>query len=67
MKPARSLKRIWVGIALAGVLFASALTEQIDPLLQAYGATALGAVVLFLVQAVILREITRNTEPKSSR
>ncbi len=67
MNPARSLKRIWVGIALAGVLFASALTEQIDPILQAYGVTALGAVVLFLVQAVILREITRDTEPESTR
>ncbi len=67
MNPARSRKRIWVGIALAGVLFASAFTEQIDPLLQAYGVTALGAVVLFLVQAVILRDSTRDTEPKSTR
>jgi hypothetical protein len=43
------------GFALAAVLAAAALTEQIDPLLQAYGVTAAAAVVLFLSLGLVRR------------
>lgn len=42
-----------IGAAIAGVLLASALSEQVDPTLQATGVTAWGSVVLFLTLAVL--------------
>jgi hypothetical protein len=44
-----------VGFVLAAVLAAAALTEQIDPLLQAYGVTTAAAVVLFLGLGLVRR------------
>ena len=41
------------GAILAGMLLASAITEQIDPTLQAYGVTAWGTVILFLTMAYV--------------
>jgi hypothetical protein len=45
------------GCGLAGLLSASALTEHYDQLLQAWGVTAWGAVVLFLTLAGMRRWI----------
>ena len=42
-----------VGVALAGLLLASAVSEQIDPTLQACGVTAFGAATLFLTLAYL--------------
>lgn len=36
------------GASVAGLLLASAVSEQIDPTLQAYGVTTVGAIMLFL-------------------
>jgi hypothetical protein len=44
----RAGRAVVVGFVLAAVLAAAALTEQIDPLLQAYGVTTAAAAVLFL-------------------
>lgn len=50
--------RRWVRLALVPVvgLFLSAFTENYDPLLQAYGVTAWGAVGLFLILAALRRQ-----------
>lgn len=42
---------IKIGGVTAALLIVSAVTEQIDPTLQAYGVTAFGSVVLFLTLA----------------
>ncbi len=48
-------KRRWVRFATVavGLLFLSAVTENYDPLLQAYGVTAWGAVGLYLIVALL--------------
>lgn len=51
---------------IAGLLLASAVTEQFDPTLQAYGVTALGAIVLFLSIAYLRFHMpTSNPLPTS--
>ncbi len=42
-----------IGAVVAGVLLASAITEQFDPTLQACGMTAWGSVMLFLTLAFV--------------
>jgi hypothetical protein len=51
------------GFALAAALAASAASELYDPLVQAYGATAWAAVVLFLTLALVRREGVRAGPP----
>jgi hypothetical protein len=51
-----------VGSLLAGVLLALAVSEQFDPTLQAYGATAWGGVTLFLTMAVLRGRIGHESE-----
>ena len=48
-------RRFIAACAVAGVLLVSAITEQFDPTLQAYGVTAWGAVALFLTLAAMRR------------
>lgn len=51
---ARGVRRtLMIGAFIAGLLMASAVSEQIDPTLQAYGVTTLGAVMLFLTLAYV--------------
>jgi alpha-1,2-mannosyltransferase len=43
----------WVALSVVGLVLASALSELVDPILQAYGATAAGAVGLYLTLAAM--------------
>lgn len=46
-------RTIKIGVGIAAALLISALSQQIDPTLQAYGVTAFGSVILFLTLAYI--------------
>lgn len=46
---------IGIAAAFAGLLLASAVTEQFDPTLQAYGATCWGAVLMLLTCGYVVR------------
>jgi len=46
-------RNVKIGAIVAGILLASAVSEQFDPTLQACGVTAFGAVTLFLTLAYI--------------
>ena len=48
-----SRRVVKIATVVTAVLLASAISEQIDPTLQAYGATAWGSVMLFLTLAYI--------------
>lgn len=49
----RERRRTLVGASTAGLLLASAISEQIDPTLQACGVTTIGATILFLTLAYV--------------
>lgn len=51
--PARAQRVVQAGALTAILLLLSAVSEQIDPTLQAYGVTAFGTVALFLTLATI--------------
>lgn len=53
LNEARSHRWVRGPTAVGGLLLASALSEQVDPRLQAYGVTAWGAVVLYLTLAAV--------------
>ena len=46
-------RTVRIGACVAAVLLASAISEQIDPTLQAFGMTAWGSVMLFLTLAYV--------------
>ena len=46
-------RTVRIGACVAAVLLASAISEQIDPTLQAFGVTAWGSVMLFLTLAYV--------------
>jgi len=50
---ARAQRVVMFGAGIAGLLLVSAVSEQIDPTLQACGVTAFGSVALFLTLAFI--------------
>lgn len=50
------------GIIVAGLLLASAVTEQIDPTLQACGVTAWGTVVMFLSLAFVRSQLPNSVD-----
>ena len=50
------------GASIAGLLLACAITEQVDPTLQAYGVTCFGAVVLFLTLAFVRFKMSEQNE-----
>jgi hypothetical protein len=50
------------GACLGGLLLASAITEQIDPTLQACGVTTIGATLLFLTLAFIRFHLPNHAE-----
>jgi hypothetical protein len=59
LTPGNSFNVKW-GAAIAAIVLFSAISEQIDPTLQACGVTAFGSVILFLSLAYIRFTLSRR-------